>query len=277
MEATIENLIQPTQRMSKANQKKSKTAKNTEAFPARENAVIHLNVHDYEDLIAWKRTKADAQKNNSTMFFFIGLALALGMVITAFEWNFEKGALVKDLLVENTEWEEVQDIPLTSQPPPPPPMQVIQQPVIVEVPDEEILEEVEVNMDVETTEDMAVEEVEFTMELPEEKAEEIFLLVEDKPEPKGGIKAFYKYVADNIRYPREATENQVEGRVYVQFVVNSQGKISDVEAVKGIGAGCDEEAARIVNEAPDWNPGKQRGKPVSVRMILPITFKLFLR
>ncbi|MEO9850701.1 MAG: TonB family protein [Reichenbachiella sp.] len=277
MEATIENLIRPTQRMSKANQKKSKTAKNTEALPTRENAVIHLNVHDYEDLIAWKRAKADAQKNNSTMFFFIGLALALGMVITAFEWNFEKGALVKDLLVDNTEWEEVQDIPLTSQPPPPPPMQVIQQPVIVEVPDEEILEEVEVNMDVETTEDMAVEEVEFAMELPEEKAEEIFLLVEDKPEPKGGIKAFYKYVADNIRYPREATENRVEGRVYVQFVVNSQGKISDVEAVKGIGAGCDEEAARIVNEAPDWNPGKQRGKPVSVRMVLPITFKLFLR
>ncbi|MEO9802407.1 MAG: TonB family protein [Reichenbachiella sp.] len=277
MEATIENLIRPTQRMSKANQKKSKTAKNTEALPTRENAVIHLNVHDYEDLIAWKRAKADAQKNNSTMFFFIGLALALGMVITAFEWNFEKGALVKDLLVDNTEWEEVQDIPLTSQPPPPPPMQVIQQPVIVEVPDEEILEEVEVNMDVETTEDMAVEEVEFVMELPEEKAEEIFLLVEDKPEPKGGIKAFYKYVADNIRYPREATENRVEGRVYVQFVVNSQGKISDVEAVKGIGAGCDEEAARIVNEAPDWNPGKQRGKPVSVRMVLPITFKLFLR
>ncbi|MEP4092801.1 TonB family protein [Reichenbachiella sp.] len=277
MEATIENLIRPTQRMSKANQKKSKTAKITEALPTRENAVIHLNVHDYEDLIAWKRAKADAQKNNSTMFFFIGLALALGMVITAFEWNFEKGALVKDLLVDNTEWEEVQDIPLTSQPPPPPPMQVIQQPVIVEVPDEEILEEVEVNMDVETTEDMAVEEVEFVMELPEEKAEEIFLLVEDKPEPKGGIKAFYKYVADNIRYPREATENRVEGRVYVQFVVNSQGKISDVEAVKGIGAGCDEEAARIVNEAPDWNPGKQRGKPVSVRMVLPITFKLFLR
>ncbi|MEP1780298.1 TonB family protein [Reichenbachiella sp.] len=277
MEATIVNLIRPTQRMSKANHKKSKTAKNTEALPTRENAVIHLNVHDYEDLIAWKRAKADAQKNNSTMFFFIGLALALGMVITAFEWNFEKGALVKDLLVDNTEWEEVQDIPLTSQPPPPPPMQVIQQPVIVEVPDEEILEEVEVNMDVETTEDMAVEEVEFAMELPEEKAEEIFLLVEDKPEPKGGIKAFYKYVADNIRYPREATENRVEGRVYVQFVVNSQGKISDVEAVKGIGAGCDEEAARIVNEAPDWNPGKQRGKPVSVRMVLPITFKLFLR
>lgn len=100
-------------------------------------------------------------------------------------------------------------------------------------------------------------------------------MVEEKPEPKGGVKAFYKYVADNINYPSLARQNHVEGRVYVQFVVNSEGKISDVITMKGIGNGCDEEAMRIIRLAPDWEPGKQRGKPVSVRMVLPITFKLF--
>lgn len=275
MEATIENYKKTAKWVNKVNHKKVRAANKADNTTTNEEVAIRLNASDYEDLITLKRSRTELQKSRSTMFFFIGLAMALGMVIVAFEWNFEKDAIVKDLLVENTEWEEVQDIPLTSQPPPPPPKQVIQQPIIVEVPDEEILEDIDVNMDVEVTEDMAVEEVEFTMEIPEEKAEEIFLLVEDKPEPIGGIKAFYKYVADNIKYPQKATEERIQGRVFVQFVVNSKGKISDVVTVKGIGGGCDEEAARILREAPDWNPGKQRGKPVSVRMVLPITFKLF--
>ncbi|WP_420580705.1 energy transducer TonB [Reichenbachiella sp.] len=236
---------------------------------------IELKVEDYDDLIAWKRQRSELQHNRSTMFFFVGLALALTMVIVAFEWKFVDDALITELTMDATDWEEIQDIPQTTQPPPPPPQQVIQQPVIVEVPDEEILEEIEVNMDVEITEEMAVEEVEFEMVIEEEKAEEIFMVVEDKPEPKGGVKAFYQYVADNIVYPRQAKTDQIQGRVFVQFVVNSKGKISEVVTVKGIGGGCDEEAVRIVSGAPDWIPGKQRGKPVSVRMVLPITFKLY--
>ncbi|MDW3210142.1 MAG: energy transducer TonB [Reichenbachiella sp.] len=236
---------------------------------------IVLKEQDYDELMAWKRQRRETQDNRSTMFFFIGLALALTMVIVAFEWKFVDDAVITELTMDNADWEEIQDIPQTTQPPPPPPQQVIQQPVIVEVPDEEILEEIEVDMDVEITEDMAVEEVEFEMVIEEEKAEEIFMIVEDKPEPKGGVKAFYQYVAENVRYPNKAREDKIQGRVFVQFVVNSKGQISDVVTVKGIGGGCDEEAVRIVSAAPDWNPGKQRGKPVSVRMVLPITFKLF--
>lgn len=236
---------------------------------------IVLKEQDYDELMAWKRQRRETQDNRSTMFFFIGLALALTMVIVAFEWKFVDDAMITELTMDNADWEEIQDIPQTTQPPPPPPQQVIQQPVIVEVPDEEILEEIEVDMDVEITEDMAVEEVEFEMVIEEEKAEEIFMIVEDKPEPKGGVKAFYQYVAENVRYPNKAREDKIQGRVFVQFVVNSKGQITDVETVKGIGGGCDEEAVRIVSGAPDWNPGKQRGKPVSVRMVLPITFKLF--
>ncbi|MEP3386934.1 MAG: energy transducer TonB [Reichenbachiella sp.] len=236
---------------------------------------LALQKQDYDDLIVWKRSRSELQQNQSTMFFFIGLALALTMVIVAFEWKFVDDSVITELTMDTADWEEIQDIPQTTQPPPPPPEQAIQQPVIVEVPDEEILEEIEVNMDVEISEDMAVEEVEFEMVIEEEKAEEIFMIVEDKPEPKGGVKAFYQYVAENVRYPNKAREDKIQGRVFVQFVVNSKGQISDVVTVKGIGGGCDEEAVRIVSGAPDWNPGKQRGKPVSVRMVLPITFKLF--
>ena len=237
---------------------------------------VELDRQDYDDLIAWKRNRKELKEKQSTMFFYLGLAIALLMVIIAFEWRFQNDALVTELSMNDTEWEEVQDIPLTSQPPPPPPQQIIQQAVFVEVPDEEIIEDLDIEIDVEVTEEMAVEEVEFVMEeIEEEEAEEIFMVVEEKPEPKGGVKAFYQYVAESIKYPRMARENGIEGRVYVQFIVNKEGKISDVIAVKGIGNGCDEEAVRIVAQAADWYPGKQRGVPVKVRMVLPITFKLY--
>jgi protein TonB len=67
---------------------------------------------------------------------------------------------------------------------------------------------------------------------------------------------------------------QVEGRVFLQFVVNKDGSLTDIKVVKGIGAGCDEEAIRVLKSAPRWSPGKQRGVPVRQRMVLPLTFKL---
>lgn len=103
---------------------------------------------------------------------------------------------------------------------------------------------------------------------------EIFDIVEDQPIPPGGMGAFYKYVGMNIKYPNDARRMGVQGKVFVQFVVDKDGSLINVKSIKGIGAGCDEEAVRIIEAAPNWKPGKQRGKPVKVRMILPITFKL---
>ena len=77
-----------------------------------------------------------------------------------------------------------------------------------------------------------------------------------------------------MEYPAQARRMGVEGKVFVQFVVDKDGSLTDVKAVKGIGAGCDEEAVEIVKSAPKWKPGKQRGKAVRVRMIIPITFRL---
>jgi protein TonB len=76
------------------------------------------------------------------------------------------------------------------------------------------------------------------------------------------------------KYPAQARRMGIEGKVFVEFVINKDGSIVDVRAMKGIGAGCDELAVKVVQEAPKWKPGKQRGKPVRQKMVLPITFKL---
>jgi len=101
-----------------------------------------------------------------------------------------------------------------------------------------------------------------------------FLVVEDMPEFPGGDKAMFKYIADNINYPKEALKHKIEGRVTIQFVIDEEGNVVDAKVLKGIGYGCDEEALRVVNSMPKWKPGKQRGDNVRVRFVLPIRFVL---
>lgn len=101
--------------------------------------------------------------------------------------------------------------------------------------------------------------------------------VEVHPDYPGGMTAFMKYVRKNLAYPKEAKKEKVRGKVYVEFVIDSTGRIKDeaVRVLKGIGYGCDEEAVRLIKNSPDWIPGRVSGsnKPVSVRMVLPIYFK----
>lgn len=219
-----------------------------------------------------KNPEADLSKKTG-LYFNIGLVVTMLLVITAFEWRFyDDDSLVNIGEVEST-FEDIMDIPPTEQPPPPPPK--IQQPEVIEVPDEEeIEEEIDFNLDVEVTEETVIEEIVFEDAPEEEVAEEIFTIVEDQPQPKGGMSAFYQYVQKELNYPSQARRMGIEGKVYVQFVVDTDGTITEVEAIKGIGAGCDEEAVRVIKNAPKWNPGKQRGRAVKVRMVLPITFRL---
>lgn len=221
---------------------------------------------------AKKTEKADLHRK-SGMFFNVGLLISLLLVTAAFEWRqYDEGDLV-DLGAIKDDFEELTDIPPTEQPPPPPPK--IQQPEIVEVPDEEeIEEEIEIDLDVEITEEQVIEEV-IIHEAPEEEvADEIFQIVEEPATPQGGYEAFYEYVGKNMRYPAQARRMGIEGTVYVQFVVEKDGSITDVQAIRGIGAGCDDEAVRVIQNQPKWNPPKQRGKAVRQRIVLPIKFQL---
>ena len=105
--------------------------------------------------------------------------------------------------------------------------------------------------------------------------DEIFTIVEEPPSPKeGGMPALYQYIGNTLRYPKEAKDQKVEGKVFVQFIIDKEGHVTDVEVVRGIGHGCDKEALEVIKNAPDWNPGRQAGKPVNVKMVLPISFKL---
>lgn len=99
-------------------------------------------------------------------------------------------------------------------------------------------------------------------------------IIEDQPDPVGGIQAFYQYVGKKLKYPKDARRHGIQGKVFVQFVVDKDGELINVKIIKGIGSGCDLEAKHVVKNSPPWNPGKQRGQAVKVRMILPITFKL---
>ena len=219
-----------------------------------------------------KTPNADLNKK-SGLFLNIGLVMSLIIVISAFEWKFYDDGDLVDLGQVRDDFEEMLEIPPTEQPPPPPPK--IQQPEIIEVPDEEeIEEEIEVDLDVEITEDEAIEEI-ITEEAPEEEdVDQIFNIVEQQAEFKGGMQKFYEYVGKKMKYPSQARRMGIEGKVFVQFVVERDGSITDVQAIRGIGAGCDEEAIKVIRESPKWNPGKQRGRAVRVRRVIPITFRL---
>ena len=102
----------------------------------------------------------------------------------------------------------------------------------------------------------------------------IYMVVEDMPEFVGGLDALARYLGDNIVYPKEAAANKVTGTVFVGFIVNADGSVSDAQVLKGVGSGCNEEALRVVQNMPRWQPGRQSGQPVAVRYSLPIRFVL---
>lgn len=219
-----------------------------------------------------KKNPKIALEKRSGMFFNIGLALTLLLVVSAFEWKtYGDGPLV-DLGTVEIDITEVIDIPSIEIPPPPPPP--VELPVIKEVIDEEIIDEQEVLIDIEVNEDTSIEDIVFDEPLPVEKVPDVLIRSEIQPAPVGGMSAFYKYVSKELNYPLQARRNRIEGRVFVQFVVDENGQLTDVKAIKKIGGGCDEEAVRVLSNAPRWNPGKQRGRPVKVRMTLPFTFHL---
>ena len=108
----------------------------------------------------------------------------------------------------------------------------------------------------------------------EPTGEEVFEITEIQPKPAGGMEGWMNYLVESIKYPEEAKERGIEGTVVMAFIVNSDGTISDIETLRSIGGGCDQEAMRVIQNAPKWTPGQLGGKAVRVRMRLPLQFKL---
>ena len=109
---------------------------------------------------------------------------------------------------------------------------------------------------------------------PTGQNDEVLNVVEQQPEFVGGITALTKFIGENIQYPAAARRANVQGKVFLSFVVAKDGQVQDVTVLKGLGFGCDDEALRVVRSMPKWNPGKNKGKVVAVRYSMPIQFLL---
>jgi protein TonB len=99
-------------------------------------------------------------------------------------------------------------------------------------------------------------------------------VVEQMPSFPGGDQELRKYIAENVKYPEIAKENGIQGRVFIQFVINQKGKVTNAIIVRGIDPSCDKEALRVIKSMPDWIPGKQSGVPVRVQFVVPVNFVL---
>ncbi len=103
-------------------------------------------------------------------------------------------------------------------------------------------------------------------------ADIVYTVVETMPQYVGGQEAMMDFIRKNTQYPAEAKKQGVSGRVYVSFVIDKTGQVTEASVMRGIGGGCDAEALRVVNAMPAWAPGTQSGKPVKVRFVLPFSF-----
>lgn len=215
-----------------------------------------------------KNPKADLNKQRG-VFFQIGMIASLGLMLTAFNWAQREGGAgdLGDLVIEEPVEVEVPQTEQKVQPPPPPPP-----PQLEVVEDDEMVEE----DDIQSTEVTQDTKIDIPVIEPEEgpSEPEIFTVVEEMPTFPGGDQALLEYMAKNTKYPPLARENGLSGIVVVTFVVDERGNINNVQVLRGIGGGCDEEAIRVVKSMPAWKPGKQRGMPVRVQYNLPFRFTL---
>lgn len=224
-----------------------------------------------------KKTESANLENKRTIFLEIGMIIALALVLYAFNWksydrnseyNFQRS-------VDNTPFEMV---PVTFQKQPEPPQ--VKKPIVVHTIN---IVDNETEVDGEFTVDAEIDQADTVpvyIPVPVMKEEEnvdeeeIFKAVEDQPEFPGGDAALYAYLKKNTIYPEFAKQVGISGKVYITFVVERDGRITDAKVVRGIGGGCDEEALRVVNMMPSWKPGLQRGHAVRVQFIMDIKFTL---
>jgi periplasmic protein TonB len=226
---------------------------------------------------ARKNKKIDLEKKRG-LFFNIGLVISLVMVISAFEMKFEYFGTPINIPVSKAETEYMIPITTMDMPAPPIPKEpAAKKKDLVQFVATNPTDLLPIDMpNIDPSIDGPIDNpLTYSAWGPEDEHEEhIFPMAEIQPEPIGGYSAFYKSIGKTLKYPEKALANRIGGKVYVQFIVNKDGSLTDIEVIKGLGFGCDEEAARAIKGSIKWKPGMQRGVPVKVRMILPVDFKI---
>jgi len=228
-----------------------------------------------------KNPKFDIHRKRGIIFNF-SLAISLVLVITAFKWSVEmpeKKILENNNKIASAEmpllpivYEKKKELPAPQEMKTPKVKPSLDAINLKAVSDNKSVEEPPhgaIDQDISSMVEISVPAVEAS----EEKAVDVWTFVEKMPEPIGGWQTFFKTLIKNMKYPRQAARVNIAGKVFVGFVINENGVPQDLSIIKGIGYGCDEEAMRVV-ALTKWNPGKQRGRPVKVRMVQPVVFSL---
>lgn len=220
-----------------------------------------------------KKSSDKDYRRQSPQYFLIGLIVALSTTLLAFEYR----SPVKQLVVCNLPGQviEVSDDlpPVTLRKPETKPAP---KPVPPKPSDEPYLEPNPVPEPLPVPEPVVSKTTVKVSEImpPEELDEEPVLIAEQMPEYPGGEEALYRFLGEETDYPNFALENGLESKLFVQFIVNSDGTISDVKVLNPQGYGFDEEAERVISKMPKWKPGKQGGRKVRVYYVLPLNFAL---
>ena len=225
-----------------------------------------------------KSPKADLE-NKKLLFREVGFVVVLAMVLLAFEWSTTEKEELMDLTQDTVAIEE-EIIPITQEqqeiPPEMPKIPVLSD--VIDIVDDDIVVKDDLFIDLEDNANLGVEIIDYVAQVEEEVVEEEaipFALVETKPMFQGGdANNFSRWVATHLQYPEIAKENGVQGKVTLQFTVNTDGSVSNVKVLRGVDASLDKEAVRLVSSSPKWTPGKQRDRAVKVSYTFPVIFQL---
>ncbi|HIS22653.1 MAG TPA: energy transducer TonB [Candidatus Cryptobacteroides intestinipullorum] len=226
-----------------------------------------------------KKSEKANLENKKLLFLEVGLILALAAVFVAFEWQTEEQQIIE--LEDTTQVIEVEEVIATQTETPPPPPSAPKMPVLsdqIDIVDDEIVVDDNMFLNLEDDVNMGVEIMDYVENVEEEVIEEEaipFQLVEEKPSFMGGdANEFSKWVNQRLVYPEIAKENGVQGRVTLQFTVESDGRVTNVKVLRGVDSSLDQEAVRVVSSSPRWTPGKQRDRAVRVTYTFPVIFQL---
>ena len=226
---------------------------------------------------AKKTSKADLE-NKKGLFLEIGLIVIMAVALVAFNWkNYDITEIEVSTATASNEMEEDVIQTQDDQPEPEIPEPEVPEPTteFVEVEDDkEITNELVINVD-DNSNSAQEQWVAPTVTQEEtEEEEEIVIFVEKNPEFPGGDGELLKFLNENIQYPEQARAGNIEGKVYIEFVVEKDGRVTNVSVKRDIGGGCGSEAARVVKSMPKWSPAEVQGRRVRNRFTLPVTFKL---